>query len=121
MTALTLIEGDEQRTFTEHPMETAKRALFAAAEFEDQFEDDGCGWPAILRRIGSALPDRAPKVCAEQRSEQQKEWERDLKERREAAETWRRIPAAGRESLLLGVLGAERLIIREVDAPEAVA
>jgi hypothetical protein len=56
--SLTLIEGDEQRTFTEHPMETAKRALLAAAELE------GDDWAAVCRRIASALPDRAAKVGA---------------------------------------------------------
>jgi hypothetical protein len=110
MTALTLIEGDEQRTFEEHPMETAKRALLAAAEFEDQFEDDGCGWATILRRIGSAMPERRAIEARQSRltaKREEKEW-------READEAWRRIPTAARESLLLGVLGAERLIIREL-------
>jgi hypothetical protein len=111
-TSLTLIDGEEQRVFTEHPIETAKRALLEAAELE------GDEWAALCRRIASTLPNRAPKVCAEQKwnrsPEQQKEWERKEKEWREADEAWRRMPAAGRESLLLGVLGAEMLIIREL-------
>jgi hypothetical protein len=56
--SLTLIEGDEQRTFTEHPIETAKRALLDAAELE------GDEWAAMLRRFASVLPDRAGKVGA---------------------------------------------------------
>jgi hypothetical protein len=36
MPNLTLIEGDEERTFLEHPIEEARRALLAAAELENE-------------------------------------------------------------------------------------
>lgn len=51
---LTLHQGDAQAEFVEHPMETARRAIMAAAEVEDD------EWRSLLRRVGLSLPRRDP-------------------------------------------------------------
>ena len=51
---LTLHQGDAEASFVEHPTETARRALMAAAQVE------GGRWPELCRRFARALPDRAP-------------------------------------------------------------
>jgi hypothetical protein len=54
MATLTLIDGDAQQAFEEHPTEIARKALMAAAEVETD------GWPELLRRSARALPKRGP-------------------------------------------------------------
>jgi hypothetical protein len=51
---LTVLEGAASASFSEHPTEVARKALLAAAACET---DD---WAAVLRRVASALPHRAP-------------------------------------------------------------
>lgn len=51
--SLTLLHGSAQATYTEHPFETARRALVAAAAIEPE-------WSAVLVRFARALPHRAP-------------------------------------------------------------
>jgi hypothetical protein len=50
--ALTLHQGDQQAEYVEHPTETARKALMAAAEVETS------AWAGILQRVASALPHR---------------------------------------------------------------
>jgi hypothetical protein len=55
---LTLHQGDEEnRVFTEHPTEAARRALLAAADVETD------EWGAVLRGVASSLPRRRPLDC----------------------------------------------------------
>ena len=58
MPNLTLIEGDEERTFLEHPIEEARPTLLAAAELENE------PLAGALRRTASALPDRPRTLVA---------------------------------------------------------
>lgn len=51
-TVLTLHHGAAERTFTEHPIEVARRALLEAAEIED------IHMARALRRVAETLPDR---------------------------------------------------------------
>jgi hypothetical protein len=52
MPALTLHQGEAERTFEQHPTETARKALIAAAEVEEpRFADQ-------LRRFAAAFPAR---------------------------------------------------------------
>lgn len=107
--SLTLIDGGEHRTFTEHPMETARRALRDAAEIE------GEEWAALCRRIASSLPDRTLEVGAEREwNRTQERWERRREHAAEASNAWDRLPVPARESLLLHMLAGERLIIPEL-------
>jgi hypothetical protein len=50
--ALTLHHGDQQAEYVEHPTETARKALMAAAEVETR------DWASILERVASAMPHR---------------------------------------------------------------
>lgn len=54
MATLTLHHGDAQAAFEEHPTETARRALTAAAQVESPHLADH------LRRFAETLPPRAP-------------------------------------------------------------
>jgi hypothetical protein len=54
MATLTVIHGNEQRTFEEHPNEVARKALMAAADVEEPL------LAAALRRVALALPHRGP-------------------------------------------------------------
>lgn len=56
MMALSLVlhQGDAQAEYMEHPTEVARRALMAAAAVEVG------RWPELLRRFGTALPERDP-------------------------------------------------------------
>jgi hypothetical protein len=56
MANFTLINGDEQTAFEEHPIETARKALTAAAEIE------GPDWAGVMLRFASALPERGRMV-----------------------------------------------------------
>jgi hypothetical protein len=49
---LTLHQGEKTREFIEHPTETARKALLAAADYETG------RWPELLRRVASELPSR---------------------------------------------------------------
>jgi hypothetical protein len=51
---LTLPQGGNQRELVEHPTETARKALLAAAEVEDPVFADR------LMRFAAAFPDRPP-------------------------------------------------------------
>jgi hypothetical protein len=51
---LTLHQGDARQTFTEHPIETARKALEAAASVETGELAD------VLARFARRLPDRGP-------------------------------------------------------------
>ena len=53
-TVLTLHHGAAQRTFAEHPVEVARRALREAAEIEERE-----AWAGIYRRVANSLPDRS--------------------------------------------------------------
>jgi hypothetical protein len=60
MATFTLHQGDAEQTFVEHPTETARRALVAAADVET-------AWLAEeLRRLAWALPNRAAMPCRHQ-------------------------------------------------------
>ena len=52
MATLTLVQGDAEQAFQQHPMEVARRALMAAADLESE------DWAARLRRVAAALPSR---------------------------------------------------------------
>jgi hypothetical protein len=52
MPALTLHHGEAERTFEEHPIEVARKALLDAAETE------GSDWAGVMLRFASALPHR---------------------------------------------------------------
>jgi hypothetical protein len=57
--ALTLHQGGGRRSFTEHPTETCRKALLAAAAVEDAID------PIVanhMRRFAHTLPDRSPVV-----------------------------------------------------------
>jgi hypothetical protein len=53
---LKLHQGDAEASYEEHPVEVARKALFAAAELENE------NWSAALRRAASLLPERGPIV-----------------------------------------------------------
>jgi hypothetical protein len=53
MATLTLMQGDAEQAFIEHPIETARKALMAAADLEPE------DWAARFRRVAAALPSRA--------------------------------------------------------------
>jgi len=55
---LTLKQGGSETSFTEHPIEVARRALIAAAEVEEPV------LAASLRRVAAALPHRRPLPAA---------------------------------------------------------
>jgi hypothetical protein len=57
---LTLHQGDAERTFVEHPVEVARRALLEAADLEQDSGGNGPEWARIMRRVASALPRRGP-------------------------------------------------------------
>lgn len=107
----TLHHGANQATFEEHPIETARKALLAAADLENE------DWAAIMRRFASVLPNRGavrrptPDPFA-RRERVRPAWQDD--EWREIEDVWKRTPTERRESLLLQVLGSERLLIREL-------
>ena len=48
--ALTLHQGGAQQTYVEHPINTAKRYLLAAADLQDEL------WATSLRRVAGLLP-----------------------------------------------------------------
>lgn len=50
---LTLHQGNASLSFSEHPIETARRLLIDAAEIEPRLASQ-------LRRVASLLPERAP-------------------------------------------------------------
>jgi hypothetical protein len=52
MPSLTLIHNEQTRAFDEHPIETARKALMAAADLETE------AWAEVLRRFASTLPRR---------------------------------------------------------------
>jgi hypothetical protein len=120
MAVLTLHHGDAQAEYVAHPMEVARRALLAAAELED--ENGRVDWPDWLRRIAASLPDRGRVtpavtpmgVTPAPQSERAERDRREMDEIREIQERWKQITADRRESLLLHVLGDERLLIREL-------
>jgi hypothetical protein len=56
MANFTLIHGDEQTAFEEHPIEVARCALREAAEAESP------DWAAVMLRFTSALPERGRMV-----------------------------------------------------------
>lgn len=63
MTTLTLHHNDERRTYVEHPIEVARRALRAAAQLEEQSNDElGPDWASVMLRMASALPSRTRKL-----------------------------------------------------------
>jgi hypothetical protein len=49
---LTLHQGDAQASYTEHPTETARKAMITAAGAEDDV------WRPLLLRAAAALPSR---------------------------------------------------------------
>ncbi len=49
---LRLHQGENEAEYVEHPIEVARKALFAAAELEDE------DWAYRLRRVANALPTR---------------------------------------------------------------
>jgi hypothetical protein len=106
----TLHHGGNSATFQKAPMEVAREALIAAAELE---EEDGPLRDAI-RRFASLLPDRRPVRESPDVLERRERMRRQMAETRELENNWRRIPAERRESMLLQVLGNERLLIREM-------
>ncbi len=56
---LTLHQGDAERTFSQHPIEIARRALLEAADFEERSGGEtSVDWAAPLRRFANALPER---------------------------------------------------------------
>ncbi len=54
---LTLIDGNAQQAYEEHPVEVARRALMAAADLESP------DWAARFRRVAAALPHRGGPVA----------------------------------------------------------
>ena len=52
MATFTLMQGDAEQAFEEHPTEVARKALMAAAEVEIG------RWPGLLREAAANLPDR---------------------------------------------------------------
>lgn len=51
---LTLIDGNAQASFEEHPIEAARRALMAAARLGSETPE----WQMRFRRVADALPSR---------------------------------------------------------------
>lgn len=51
---LTLHQGGAQAEYAEHPLETARRMLLAAADIETD------AWADVLRRFASSLPHHRP-------------------------------------------------------------
>lgn len=112
MTTLTLHQGDAEASFEEHPIEVARRALFAAAELED---DD---WAYNLRRFARVLPSRTRIARASTPEKHQRVLTERTQRLRHADELrqrkWTPLPATEREALVLRALGDERLLVREL-------
>jgi hypothetical protein len=114
MAGFTLRQGDAD-TFEEHPFEVARRALLVAAELE---EEQNTGWAALCARFANALPtDRDRTVLraaveSDDKARDRDEWlaERSALENERQA-VWKGMSASARESLVLQVLGDERLSI----------
>lgn len=119
-TVLTLHQGDAEASFTEHPIEVARRALLEAAEIE------GEPWARILCQVAAAIPDRREVVRFDQDAHpaaievdsRKREWQ----ERKDAAEqqmreltaAWWRLDVSERRSKLLQALSGDRLTVGEL-------
>ncbi len=63
MATFTLHQGEAKQEFTEHPVETARRALTEAARMEyESGTADGIAWASLMSRVASSLPNRPPIV-----------------------------------------------------------